>query len=134
MMIVLCYGIFDILHTGHIKFLKQCSDLGDILYVGVLSDSLAEKIKRKPIMNEKERIEALEEYGYPIDKVFLIEEDTYEPAMKILKPDLVVHGDDNRNSPSIKMAKMLDVKTKIIPYTKGISTTEIIKRCKNATT
>src|SRR3989338_863897 len=59
--IVTTNGVFDILHIGHIRYLQEAKKLGDILIVGVNSDSSTKKIKgpRRPLNNENDRAEAL---------------------------------------------------------------------------
>jgi cytidyltransferase-like protein len=128
---VLVYGVWDLFHNGHYQFLNNLTGYGDELIIGVLCDELAEKFKRRPIMNVSERVKMVKNMGYFHD-VFIVTENNYEEAMRIYNPDLVVHGSDNIKAPSIETAKRNGIKTKIVKYTKGISTTEIIKRCKNA--
>ena len=127
---IMAIGVFDLLHIGHLRFLKRASKLGD-LYVGVLLDSHLKKWKRIPIYPEKQRYEMLTHLPY-IKKLFYVGENSYEVFMETLKPDLVVHGSDWKDAPSILLAKKLGIKTKIIKSTPNISTTKIIEKIRNA--
>ena len=57
--IVLCHGVFDLLHIGHIKHFKEAKNLGDILIVTLTPDRFVNKGPSKPVFNEKLRLEAL---------------------------------------------------------------------------
>lgn len=131
-MIVMVFGVFDLIHSGHINFLRQAKRYGDYLTVCVLDDKYCAEYKRKPILSEADRYIIVKNLKI-VDEIMLCIGD-FETIMKLYSPDIVVHGDDDKNAKSIQTAKKLGIKTKIIPYTKRISTTEIIKRCKNAKT
>lgn len=124
---ILVYGGFDTMHRGHRRFLKRAKNLGDKLYVGVLTDSYLKKYKQEPIFNEVDRLEAIRDLSY-VDNAFCVSENSYEVMMETIKPDLVVHGSDWKDAPSIQLAKKLGIKTKILKYTLGISSTEIRRR------
>lgn len=120
----------DLLHAGHIEFFKKARAYGDYLIVGVLSDEDVASYKRKPILSLEERAAAVEACKY-VDEVFIAPPlRTTEEWLKKHKIDAVVHGDDfeeellvDQYGASIRMGIF-----KIVPYTKGISTTEIIER------
>lgn len=61
---VLTIGTFDILHFGHVAFLKSCRQLGEGLTVGVNSDRFAATFKQQPVMSEGERMHAISQLGY----------------------------------------------------------------------
>lgn len=61
---VLTIGTFDVLHFGHVAFLRQCERLGTQLIVGVNSDAFTMKFKGRPVMTNGERRWALEQLGY----------------------------------------------------------------------
>lgn len=128
--VVLVYGVWDILHIGHPRFLERAKKLGDKLIVGVLSDEYVAKHKRRPYIKEKQRIEMLTYWPF-IDNIVLVGEGNYEKVMIKINPDLVVHGSDWKDAPSIVLAKELGIKTRIISSTKSISTTKIIDRIKD---
>ena len=57
--IVLCHGVFDLLHLGHIKYLQEAKSLGDILLVTITPDRFVNKGPGRPAFNEKHRAEAI---------------------------------------------------------------------------
>lgn len=61
---VLTIGTFDILHFGHIAFLRQCEQLGSGLVVGVNSDEFVQLFKPAPIMTQAERLHSIRQFGY----------------------------------------------------------------------
>ena len=93
--IVFTNGCFDILHFGHAKYLESAKSKGDILVVGVNSDSSIKRIKgdKRPIVSEKNRlnlIAALESVDYAI----IFKEDTPLNLIKQIKPNILVKGSD----------------------------------------
>ena len=94
---VMATGVFDILHPGHVLFLREAKKLGDELYVVVARDSTAEKLKHKPIMSEELRrfmVESLK----PVDHAVLGYEDDMYRIVKEIRPDIIVLGYDQRFS------------------------------------
>lgn len=63
---VLTIGTFDILHWGHLAFLRQCARLGTELIVGVNSDRFVARFKPPPVMTQDERVHALAQLGYTV--------------------------------------------------------------------
>lgn len=124
----------DLFHFGHVNLLKQARELGDYLIVGVHSDKVVEGYKRLPIMTMEERIATIFSCRY-VDEV--IPNAPLSIDLKWINKhdiDMVVHGNDvsedlkqNWYKVPIEMGIL-----HLIPYTSGISTTDIIKRCKNA--
>jgi len=91
---VLATGTFEILHPGHIAYLKRAKELGDELIVIVARDSMI-KHKRKPIIPEKQRLKMVQALKI-VDKAILgSEKDIFEPVHKI-KPDIIALGHDQR--------------------------------------
>ena len=91
---VMASGVFDIIHPGHIFYLKKARELGDELFVVIASDKTVERRKRKPIMRQEERaivVGALK----PVDSVVIGKDtgDIFETAREI-KPDVVALGFD----------------------------------------
>ena len=122
----------DLFHIGHLNLLKAAKSLGDYLIVGVHSDADTASYKRTPIISEQQRYEIIRSCRY-VDKVIESAPLTItEEFIDIHKIDIIVHGDDIREAyeeqhkVAIKLGKM-----KYIPYTGGISTSEIIKKIKN---
>jgi len=129
--IVFTNGCFDLLHWGHVKYLQDAKKKGDILVVGINSDSSVKKIKGKnrPVINQKDRlrlIAALESVDYAV----LFKEDTPLKIIKLIKPDVLVKGADwNKNNivgADIVLNNGGCVFT--IKFVKGYSTSNLIKK------
>ncbi len=93
--IVFTNGVFDILHAGHIQFLRQAKALGDLLVVAINSDASARRLKGKnrPINSERDRA-ALVAALDPVDFVLLFDEDTPTEMIRLLRPAIHVKGGD----------------------------------------
>ncbi len=93
--VVFTNGCFDLLHRGHIEYLKKAKGLGDILIVGLNSDSSVRKIKGKgrPIQKQADR-EAILTSLYFVDYVFIFNQLTPLKLISKLLPDILVKGGD----------------------------------------
>jgi D-beta-D-heptose 7-phosphate kinase/D-beta-D-heptose 1-phosphate adenosyltransferase len=126
--IVFTNGCFDLIHVGHIRYLEEARKLGDILVIGLNSDKSVQKIKSgRPIIPEEQRAEVLSAL-YMVDYMTLFDEDTPYQLIKDLQPDILVKGADWEKKDIIGSDIVKEVHT--IPFVKGISTSEIIKRTK----
>ena len=121
--------VADLFHYGHIEFLRRISTLGDYVLVGVNADDVAEIHKRRPMQTMKERIASVTACQY-VDQVIPNAPWVFDPTW-IEKYDitLVVHGDDYSDEKQQQMYKVPIEKGIFltVPYTKGISTTQIIR-------
>ena len=125
-MIVFTNGCFDILHRGHIEYLKQSKKPGTYLIVGINSDNSVRRLKgeNRPINNQWDRKSVLEELRC-VDEVIIFDEDTPYNLIKKIRPDIITKGGDY---------KVEDVvghdlaQTVIIPYIEGYSTSKILKK------
>lgn len=122
----------DLLHAGHVEFFQKARAFGDYLIIGVLSDEDVQSYKRVPI-------ESLEERALVIQACRYVDEVIAAPPLRVTEEwlrehqiDIVVHGDDfdekllqDQYGIPIQMGIF-----RTVPYTKGISTTEIIQRIK----
>ena len=91
---VLAFGTFDILHPGHLYFLKEAKKSGDNLIVVIARDKTVETIKgKKPKYNERERQEHIQELPYVAKAILGSLKDRYEIVVKI-KPDVICLGYD----------------------------------------
>jgi glycerol-3-phosphate cytidylyltransferase len=142
MKFVYTYGVFDLLHYGHIKCLKRAKKIAEVngakLIVGIFTDDVAESFKRKPVMSESERYTNIEEleiadliiFQYsktPLYEVKNAQKLGFECIM-IIKgygADWFDYGDMMKN------LENNNIKCELLPYTVGISTSEIIQRIKN---
>jgi len=93
--VVFTNGVFDIIHSGHIDYLIKAKELGDILIVGLNSDSSVKRIKgeKRPIINQTDRAFVLSNLK-PVDYVVIFEEDTPLEIIKAIVPDVLVKGAD----------------------------------------
>ncbi|OGS43364.1 MAG: hypothetical protein A2539_03645 [Elusimicrobia bacterium RIFOXYD2_FULL_34_15] len=128
--VVFTNGCFDILHIGHIKLLEKAKSFGDILILGLNSDSSVRKIKgnSRPIIPEKERAEILASLCM-IDYIVKFSEPTPHNLIKKIKPDILVKGSDWKNGEIVGSEFVKKIVR--IPLVKGHSTTKIIERLKN---
>ncbi len=93
--IVLANGCFDLIHVGHIRYLKEAKKVGDILIVALNSDSSICQLKgqERPILEEKDRVEIISSF-YFVDYVTVFNEKTVEKILLALKPDFQAKGSD----------------------------------------
>ncbi|MCS7199175.1 MAG: D-glycero-beta-D-manno-heptose 1-phosphate adenylyltransferase [Caldimicrobium sp.] len=126
-------GCFDILHAGHTDYLKKARNLGDFLVVGLNSDSSIRTIKghQRPINNETLRAEVLSSLAC-VDYVTIFEEETPERLIKILKPDILVKGEDWEEDKIVgaDFVKSYGGKVVRIKFNYALSTTRLINRIK----
>lgn len=98
--IVLAHGTFDLLHHGHLSFLKAARKLGDRLVVSVTSDAYVMKGRGRPIYNEYERCEMLRALRV-VDYVWICREKTGVSAIENWRPRYYVKGADYRRTDKV---------------------------------
>ena len=129
--IVFTNGCFDILHLGHVRYLREAKRLGDILVVGVNSDNSVTALKGpgRPYVSEIERAEILASMEC-VDFVIIFTELRPDRLIKIIRPDVHVKGGDYKITelPERKVVEALGGKVVVIPPIKGRSTTGIIEK------
>ena len=129
--IVFTNGCFDIIHVGHVDYLSKARRLGDVLVVGLNSDSSVKKIKGKgrPINKESDRAKVLSSL-YFVDYITSFNETTPENLIKKMRPDILVKGGDwkIKDIAGSSFVRSYGGKVKRIPFVKGHSTTSIIER------
>lgn len=124
----------DIIHKGHINLLNEAAKYGKVV-VGLLTDEAIESYKREPIINYDNRYIVISSLRQ-VDKVIKQETHDYTDNILTLRPDYVVHGDDWIQGQTEIRDKVISTLTEIggelieVPYTQGISTTEIIGKIK----
>lgn len=132
--IVFTNGCFDILHNGHLVYLKEASKLGDIFIVGVNSDNSIRRIKGslRPIMSEVDRMSMLAALEF-VDYVIRFDEDTPLNLIKAIQPDVLVKGGDYSVQEVVgrEFVEKKGGKVIILPLEEGESTTNIINRILN---
>lgn len=126
--VVFTNGCFDIIHIGHIRYLKEAKALGDALVIGLNSDRSVSMIKpQRPINPQDHRAEVLASLEM-VDYVILFDEETPYELIRFIQPDILVKGGDWKKEDII--GSDIAKETYSLPYIKDISTSEIIERIK----
>ena len=94
---VMATGVFDLLHPGHVYFLREARALGDELWVVVARDSTARKFKHEPIMPEAARFQMVEALK-PVDRAVLGHEGNIYDILDEIRPDIIAIGYDQVHS------------------------------------
>ncbi len=94
--IILCHGTFDLLHAGHYRHFQDSKNLGDILIVSLTADKFINKGPGRPIFNQNLRAEMIASLSY-VDFVSIIDDPSAIPAIRNLKPDIYVKGNDYKD-------------------------------------
>ena len=129
--IVFTNGVFDILHRGHVDYLRKAKSLGDVLVVGMNTDSSVKKIKdpHHPIQNQNDRAVILASLR-SVDYVFFFDEPTPDELIRFVKPDVLVKGADYKldQIAGAEFVKSYGGKVKRIKLTSGRSTSRILAK------
>jgi len=122
--------VADLFHYGHVEFLKKARALGDYLLVGICGDDVVAAHKKRPILTMEERVASIAKCRY-VDEVIPNAPWIFDPAwIELHKIHIVVHGDDYSQE-QFEYYYKVPIEMGIfrsIPYTKGISTSEIMSR------
>jgi rfaE bifunctional protein nucleotidyltransferase chain/domain len=126
-------GCFDILHVGHVRYLREAKKTADILVLALNSDSSVRSLKGKerPLVPEKERAEIIAALEF-IDFVTIFNELTPLELINYLKPDILIKGGDWAEEDVIgrEEIKKWGGRVAIIPEVEGKSTTNIVEKVK----
>ena len=129
--VVFTNGVFDILHIGHLTYLEEAGNLGDVLVVGVNSDASVKVNKgdKRPINSEKNRAYVLLGTKF-VDYAVIFDDKTPEKLLDILKPDVHVKGGDYKKEdlPETKIVEGNGGEVKILSFVDNVSTTQIINK------
>ncbi len=132
--IVFTNGCFDILHTGHTRYLREAKKAGDILILALNSDESVRSLKgeKRPLMSENERADVVASLE-SVDFVTIFHELTPLELIEFIKPDVLVKGGDwtEENIVGRESVKKWGGKVVIIPEIKGSSTTNVIEKVLN---
>ncbi|MCK4649176.1 D-glycero-beta-D-manno-heptose 1-phosphate adenylyltransferase [bacterium] len=133
--IIFTNGCFDLLHLGHIRYLKEAKRLGDILIVGLNSDNSVRSLKGKdrPLVREKDRAEILSALE-AVDYIVIFDELTPKNLIDRIIPHILVKGGDWRKEGVVgrDTVEAQGGKVVIVPEVKGYSTSTLINKIQKA--
>jgi rfaE bifunctional protein nucleotidyltransferase chain/domain len=129
--LVLTNGCFDLLHVGHVRFLEAARCLGDVLVVGLNSDSSAQRLKgpQHPLLPQADRAAVLAALR-AVDYVVVFEETTAEALVRALQPEVYAKGGDyaqGKGLPEADDVAQYGGRVEILPLVPGRSTTGLIE-------
>lgn len=137
--LVFTNGCFDLLHVGHIRYLKEARSLGQSLIVGVNSDYSVQQIKpqalgspSRPIIPEEQRLEVLASLR-SVDGVVLFSETTANNLIAVLQPEIYVKGGDYsiETLPEASTVQSYGGRIELIKIEIPTSTSRIIEKIRN---
>lgn len=126
-------GVFDLLHAGHVRSLRDAKALGDILIVGINSDAGTRKYKGpgRPLMSQQDRAELLSALEM-VDAVVIFDEPDPSRALGLLRPDIHCKGeeyaDGRRPVPERAVVEGYGGEVRFLTLHPGRSTTDLLKR------
>jgi glycerol-3-phosphate cytidylyltransferase len=130
--LVFTNGVFDILHAGHVQYLQQAAQLGDLLIVGINSDNSVKRLNKgpnRPINPLEDRLAVVEALK-PVAAAVAFQEDTPEQLIAALKPEVHVKGGDYdpEKMPETPLVRSYGGEVVVLPFLEGRSSTAIINR------
>ena len=130
--LVFTNGVFDIIHAGHVAYLQQARNLGDLLVVAINADESARTLGKgedRPIHTLEDRALVLSALR-SVDGVIEFEERTPERAIEVLKPEIHVKGGDYdpQTMPETPLVRSYGGEVVILPLVPGKSTSEIARK------
>jgi D-beta-D-heptose 7-phosphate kinase/D-beta-D-heptose 1-phosphate adenosyltransferase len=133
--IVFTNGVFDLLHPGHVRYLRAAKRLGDVLVVGLNSDRSARRLGKgpgRPLVKQRDRAEVLAALEM-VDYVAVFDQDTPYELIAALRPDVLVKGGDwpvdRIVGADLVLARGGTVKS--LPFARGYSTSRLIERSRS---
>jgi len=135
--IVFTNGCFDLLHPGHVRYLRAARRLGDVLVVGVNGDRSARRLNKgpgRPLVRAHDRAEVVAALEM-VDYVTIFDEDTPYEIIRALAPDVLVKGGDwaVERIVGADIVRARGGAVKALPYTANYSTTALVRRLRRAT-
>lgn len=130
--IVFTNGCFDLIHAGHVRYLRDAKALGDLLVIGLNSDASVRRLDKgteRPILAEGERAEVLAALDM-VDYVSIFDEDTPVELIRTILPDVLVKGGDwaPESIAGADIVKSRGGRVESVAYHPGLSTSEIVRR------
>jgi len=124
-------GCFDLVHSGHVRYLTDAAALGDILVVGINADETVSKLKgdNRPIQSERDRVLLISSLKM-VDFAFIFKENDPRAFLEVLKPDIHVKGGDYipEKLPEREVVEKYGGRIAIVPFAPGYSTTSIVNK------
>lgn len=131
--VVLTNGCFDLLHVGHVRYLRQAKALGDVLVVGVNDDASVGRLKGsgRPIMGQENRAEMVASLE-GVDFVTVFSEDTALVLVGALRPEVYAKGGDyskgGKEPPEAGAVLEYGGLVELLPLVPGVSTTDLVRQ------
>ena len=123
-------GCFDILHTGHVRYLAEAAALGDLLIVGINSDRSVRRFKgpSRPVQKERDRLLIVGSLR-TVDCAFVFEEDDPRAFIEVVRPDIHVKGGDYTPGQIIEkpVVEKYGGTVRLLSYVQGYSTSSLIE-------
>ncbi|HRE84100.1 MAG TPA: adenylyltransferase/cytidyltransferase family protein [Opitutaceae bacterium] len=135
--LVLTNGVFDLLHTGHLSYLKKARSLGDALYVALNADESVRALKgpTRPVQSEIERAYALSALWF-VDGIIIFRTPRLTAEIQALRPDVYTKAGDytlDKLDPGERGAlEQVGARISFLPFLPGFSTTQLIAKIKAA--
>jgi len=135
--VVLTNGVFDLLHTGHLYYLKKARELGDALVIALNADASVRALKgpSRPVQSEEQRAYALAALAC-VDAVVIFREPRLTAEIRALQPDVYCKAGDytleKLNHEERAALESVKAEIRFLPFLPGFSTTELIARIKAA--
>jgi len=126
-------GVFDLFHRGHVELLRRARALGRRLVVAVNDDEMVGSYKRRPVVQETDRLAVVAACRY-VDEAFLIGTYDNKPQLLKYKVSAIVHGDDWDRASYLRQIRVTEdflaehgIEMVFLKATEGISTTGLIE-------
>jgi D-beta-D-heptose 7-phosphate kinase / D-beta-D-heptose 1-phosphate adenosyltransferase len=129
--IVLTNGCFDLLHRGHVTYVEQAAELGDVLIVALNGDESVRRLKGpdRPLTPLEDRVEVIAALGC-VDHVVSFDEDRPTRLIEAIRPDVLAKGGDYTRAtvPEAALVEQLGGRVEIVSEVSGRSTTRLVER------
>ena len=129
--IVFTNGCFDLIHPGHVRYLRAARALGDLLVVALNSDASVRRLKgpSRPLVRQRDRAEVIAALE-TVDYVTIFPDDTPYRLIRLLQPDVLVKGGDWEPDEIVgaDIVRNRGGSVHSLPFARGYSTTELVRR------
>jgi D-beta-D-heptose 7-phosphate kinase/D-beta-D-heptose 1-phosphate adenosyltransferase len=130
--IVFTNGCFDLLHLGHVRYLRAAKRLGDVLVVGLNSDASVKRLGKgvdRPLVPQAARAEVLAALDM-VDAVTIFDQDTPRELIRLVQPDVLVKGGDWKPADIVgaDIVRVRGGRVRSLPYLDGFSTSALVGR------